>query len=291
MAGGSRKLLLSASRRRLAGGPAGGTAATPHFRPRRIILLRHGESLGNVDEESYTRVPDWKIPLTAKGEQQAVRAGRELRAMLDEVAGARAYFYTSPYTRARQTLERVLEQLEPAHVIGVREEPRVSEQQFGNLQDAESMRRAKAERAAFGRFYYRFPQGESALDVYSRVSSFIATINRDVEQMRTNAVLTPETHIVIVAHGLSARTFVMRWFQLTVDDFETLSNQPNASLLVLELQRNSRGQQWYELTRASWERLNAHGLMDPDEMRAGGHPGSDGRRLVVDALAREPLDG
>lgn len=32
--------------------------------PRRIILVRHGESEGNVDESMYCRVPDPKISLT-----------------------------------------------------------------------------------------------------------------------------------------------------------------------------------------------------------------------------------
>ena len=32
--------------------------------PKRIILVRHGESLGNVDESAYCSISDWKIPLT-----------------------------------------------------------------------------------------------------------------------------------------------------------------------------------------------------------------------------------
>ena len=33
-----------------------------------------------------------------------------------------------------------------------------------------------SERKAFGRFYYRFPNGEAGFDVYSRVTSFISTV-------------------------------------------------------------------------------------------------------------------
>jgi type I restriction-modification system DNA methylase subunit len=36
-------------------------------RPFRIFLVRHGESLGNVDETAYQRMPDAKIPLTQRG--------------------------------------------------------------------------------------------------------------------------------------------------------------------------------------------------------------------------------
>jgi hypothetical protein len=41
-------------------------------------------------------------------------------------------------------------------------------QDFGNFQDAEGKKREKAERLRFGRFFYRFPNGESGADVYDR---------------------------------------------------------------------------------------------------------------------------
>ena len=34
--------------------------------PKRIILLRHGESLGNIDDTAYSTIPDWKLPLTRR---------------------------------------------------------------------------------------------------------------------------------------------------------------------------------------------------------------------------------
>ena len=52
-------------------------------------------------------------------------------------------------------------------IWGVREEPRIAEQQFGNFQNVDEVRKAKTERKKFGRFFFRFPNGESGLDVYS----------------------------------------------------------------------------------------------------------------------------
>lgn len=46
------------------------------------------------------------------------------------------------------------------------------EQDFGNFQDAEGKKREKADRLRFGRFYYRFPDGESGADVYDRLTIF-----------------------------------------------------------------------------------------------------------------------
>lgn len=87
-------------------------------------------------------------------------------------------------------------------ILGVREEPRITEQQFGNFQDLETVRLAKEERAKFGRFYYRFPSGESGLDVYNRVTSFISTLHRDFSNSH---ISRPDLNIIIVTHGLTLR--------------------------------------------------------------------------------------
>ena len=41
-----------------------------------------------------------------------------------------------------------------------------------HTQDAEGKKREKADRLRFGRFYYRFPDGESGADVYDRLTIF-----------------------------------------------------------------------------------------------------------------------
>lgn len=40
----------------------------------------------------------------------------------------------------------------------------------GNFQDQEQMKIQKAARKQYGRFFYRFPNGESAADVYDRIT-------------------------------------------------------------------------------------------------------------------------
>jgi len=102
----------------------------------------------------------------------------------------------------------------------------MAEQQFGNLQDSEAMKKIKNERHLYGRFFYRFPSGEAGMDVYSRVTSFIATIKRDHVEEGCN--------IVIVTHGLALRLFLMAWFRWTVEQFESTTNPPNCGVAVLE---------------------------------------------------------
>ena len=91
-----------------------------------------------------------------------------------------------------------------------------SEQQFGNFQNGETMQQWKSDRSDFGRFYYRFPEGEAGLDVYSRATSFISTLFRDWS--RNDPDIQKDMTVIIVTHGLTLRLFLMRWYQYTVKE-------------------------------------------------------------------------
>jgi broad specificity phosphatase PhoE len=204
--------------------------ATPKdFRilPKRIILVRHAESEGNVDNQAYTYMPDPQVPLTKNGWRQALDAG----SMIKEIASDTSlFFYTSPYLRSKQTYEGVAEAFGISRIAGVQEEVQLREQDFGNFQDAEGKQREKAERLRFGRFFYRFPNGESGADVYDRMTLFEDHLVRDINAGR----FAGDTSLVLVTHGLAARIFLMRWFHWTVAQFMKVYNPPNAVPLVLE---------------------------------------------------------
>jgi len=225
----------------------------------RIILIRHGESLGNIDERAYGETADWRIPLTNKGREQARKAGKKVASHIitpsnidknpKESTGSNnnIFFYVSPYLRTRQTLREILHEIPSDQILGIREDPRISEQQFGNFQSHHTMQDNKATRSDFGRFYYRFPEGgESGFDVYNRVSGFIGTLKRDSAEYYND----DEDHhgnsttICIVTHGLALRLFLMRWFQYSVHEFERSYNPKNAAVVVLE--RDPGG--WFELS-------------------------------------------
>lgn len=102
-------------------------------RPRRIILVRHGQSEGNLDESMYTRVADPKIALTQKGMAEAEECGKRIRELIeqDKVANWQVYFYVSPYRRTLETLKSLASVFERSRIAGMREEPRLREQDFG----------------------------------------------------------------------------------------------------------------------------------------------------------------
>ncbi|XP_061349495.1 phosphoglycerate mutase-like protein AT74 [Gastrolobium bilobum] len=206
--------------------------------PKRIILMRHGESQGNLDTSAYTTTPDHSIQLTSNGIAQARHAGVNLRRVM--AAGEcspdwRVYFYVSPYARTRSTLREVGRSFSKKRIIGVREESRIREQDFGNFQVKERMKIIKQQRERFGRFFYRFPEGESAADVYDRVSSFFESLWRDIDMNRLHHDPSNDLNLVIVSHGLTSRIFLMKWFKWTAEQFEHLNNLGNCEFRVMQL--------------------------------------------------------
>ncbi|XP_057721685.1 phosphoglycerate mutase-like protein AT74 [Arachis stenosperma] len=206
--------------------------------PKRIILVRHGESHGNLDTAAYTTTPDHKIDLTPTGIAQAQNAGACIRAAIASDSSSpnwRLYFYVSPYARARSTLRELGRSFSRTRVIGVREECRIREQDFGNFQERERMDSIMETRLRYGRFYYRFPEGESAADVFDRVSSFLESLWRDIDMNRLNQDLSHDLNLIIVTHGLASRVFLMRWFKWTVEQFELLNNPANCEIRIMQL--------------------------------------------------------
>ncbi|KAK7356035.1 hypothetical protein VNO80_15301 [Phaseolus coccineus] len=206
--------------------------------PKRIILMRHGESQGNLDTAAYTTTPDHGIHLTEQGLAQARHAGIRLRHAIGASGCSpdwRVQFYVSPYDRTRSTLREVGRCFSKKRIIGVREESRIREQDFGNFQVEERMKVIKETRERFGRFFYRFPEGESAADVFDRVSSFFESLWRDIDMNRLRHDPSNDLNFVIVSHGLTSRIFLMKWFKWTVEQFEHLNNFGNCEFRVMQL--------------------------------------------------------
>ncbi|KAE8726378.1 Phosphoglycerate mutase-like protein AT74H [Hibiscus syriacus] len=117
--------------------------------PKRIIIVRHGESEGNLDTSAYSKTPDYKISLTEEGRAQARLAGSHLRDLISGNGSRpdwRVYFYVSPYERTRSTLREIGKSFSKKRVIGVREECRIRGQDFGNFQVEERMKVIKETR-------------------------------------------------------------------------------------------------------------------------------------------------
>ncbi|KGN66109.1 phosphoglycerate mutase-like protein AT74 [Cucumis sativus] len=245
--------------------------------PKRIILVRHGESQGNLNSATYTTTPDNKVPLTEEGLIQARIAGTELRRLLSNDGTNphwRVYFYVSPYERTRSTLREIGRAFSKKRIIGVREECRIREQDFGNFQVEERMKVVKETRERFGRFFYRFPEGESAADVYDRVSSFLESLWRDIDMNRLRHNPSQDLNLIIISHGLTSRVFLMKWFKWTVEQFEYLNNPENCECRVMQL--GEGGEYSLAIHHTEEEMLEwglSHEMIADQKWRASAHKG------------------
>ncbi|KAI3470581.1 hypothetical protein Pfo_027244 [Paulownia fortunei] len=214
------------------------------YLPKRIILVRHGESEGNEDETVLEYVPNYKIKLNKKGSHQAQMTGSKIRDIVSENVECRnwkVFFYVSPSNRTRETVEEITRRgdtFPKDKVVGVREECRLREQHFGNFQELEERKRIKRTRNRYGKFFYRVPDGESSADVYDRVSTFLEGLWRDMETNKFSNGSSDELNLIVVSHGLTILLFLMKWFNWTVDQFEGLTNPRNCEYRVLQLGLN-----------------------------------------------------
>jgi broad specificity phosphatase PhoE len=211
-------------------------------KPRLIIIIRHAQSEGNKDKTIHQNTPDHKVAITPEGHEQARQAGEKLRQLLrpDDTL----HFFISPYKRTRQTTEGMLSALcsnDPAPSpfqrsrIKVYEEPRLREQDFGNFQPGtEETERLWRERAEYGHFFYRIPNGESGADVYDRITSFNGSLWRRFSEDDMASVA------VLVTHGLCSRVFLMAWYHYSVEFFEDLRNINHCEFLVMKHGANGR---------------------------------------------------
>jgi broad specificity phosphatase PhoE len=156
---------------------------------RRLILVRHGESTGNVARERAEaaaaevididmRDPD--VPLSELGRQQAHALGCRL-AELDP-AERPAEVWSSPYRRAVQTAEEALKAADLS--LPIRRDERLRDRELGilDLLTSSGVRNRYPEEAKrrrwLGKLYYRPPGGESWSDVALRIRSLLADLER-----------------------------------------------------------------------------------------------------------------
>jgi broad specificity phosphatase PhoE len=199
------------------------------MKPDKIIILRHGQSEGNVDKMVYTTTQDFKLRLSERGRQQAHEAGETLKALLYPSS---IQFYVSPYWRTRDTFRIVSSHLETRTPHIVYEDPRLREQEwsgdFRKVATLEEYQAIEDRRDDYGHFYFRLDGGESCADVFDRVSDFMGTMHRDFEKRNF------PRNVIIVTHGMTSRLILMRWFHMTVETFEQLANPRNCEFYVLQ---------------------------------------------------------
>lgn len=167
----------------------------------RLVLVRHGESEGNVAATSAERsgaslvgiaTRDADTPLSARGEDQARALGDHLAGLPPE--DAPEVVWCSPYVRARRTAALALGSagLDLPTVV----DERLRDRELGVLDGltshgvAERFPDEAARRDHLGKMYYRPPGGESWADVALRLRSVVGDLVR----------AEPDRRVLVVCH-------------------------------------------------------------------------------------------
>ncbi len=181
-----------------------------------LLLVRHGESVGNLAAaEAYQagaeviRVDtrDADVPLSPLGRTQADALGSALAPRLSD--GVATVVWSSPYLRAVQTAHAALTVagVDP----GMRLDERLRDRELGVLDLLTQIGVAarypvEAERRRWlGKFYHRPPGGESWADVALRLRSFLRDLD-DTASAERAVIVTHDAVIMLLRYlceGLS----------------------------------------------------------------------------------------
>lgn len=208
----------------------------------RILLVRHGQSLANVDPDVYGHTADHAISLSRPGIVQAAAAGQRIADFYDShpdysaASPPHVRMWVSPYLRARQTADGI-QQAAGHWITDRREHVLLVEQQFGLFDGIPDDELATTHPHAFahyqkcvqfnGKFWARMPLGESRFDVASRVHQAFGSFQRDREYHGI-------TDLVVVCHGVTLRAFVMMWCHFSPEWFEAEPNPKNGAIRLIE---------------------------------------------------------
>jgi probable phosphoglycerate mutase len=183
--------------------------------PRRIDLIRHGQSAGNVANDAARAAQlealdlatrDMDVPLSDLGQQQAAALGPWFAACPPDLV------LSSPY---RRSVDTVASALRAAGLdLPVRCDERLREREFGILDrltrrgiEARHPDQAAA-RTFLGKMYHRPPGGESWVDVAARVRDLYRDLRLD----------HAGDHVVVVAHQAVVLLFRYVLEDLTEDE-------------------------------------------------------------------------
>jgi broad specificity phosphatase PhoE len=145
----------------------------------------------------------------------------------------------SPYRRTRETVSVVKKSLDGMLKDTV-EDVLLAEQQFGlfdGLNEDEQSAKFPNEYIHFehvkkynGKFWARFPMGESAFDVVCRLRQFFQQLKQDEEDGIQDTV--------IVCHGTILRLFTMAWLNLTPEWFQGEAGPGNCAIRILNTNKD-----------------------------------------------------
>lgn len=255
--------------------------------PIRFLMLRHGESEGNLANrlneegrsaeipEELKQVHSWKWRLTERGRFQAQKAGEWICANIPEITRG----FVSPYVRAKETASL----LNLPNVIW-RENYYIRERDWGDLEyfpgdsEIELYKKARVLRRQ-DRMFWTPPNGASLAATMIEFDRFLGTLHRECQNDSVIAVMHGESILVAMA-------MLERWTPSKLEEFANVHDR-NSRIGNCHLIEYSRINPWTEEVTEHLDFVRVFSAWDPPENT--GDLWSEVKRPLFDgkALARE----
>ena len=193
----------------------------------KIFLVRHAESVGNVNPIEYYKKHDSEIELTPLGYTQAKECANIL---CDAISpGKDVKLFTSPYVRALETSSAIKEKFtNDFRYIETFENALLREREWGNLRNLISSK--EFDPMVHFNFYHRPINGESFADAYIRVVTFFNMLQH------TLLHTVCDTDVIVVSHGEWIRLALMHLDSTSVQQFVGTRDIPkNCCVITREL--------------------------------------------------------
>lgn len=189
---------------------------------KKLLFVRHGESLANVDENIYWMQPDHSIPLTNKGVDQAVEANSKLKDILKTTTDLA--FVHSPWARARVTAQYLAQDIDSV----LYEDPIIFEHSVAHSYKEMSQREPynSEEKEQYSRYWYKTNTSESLSDVYMRARLFVSDLKANRYEEET---------LIIVSHGVFINMVLGVLHKLSINEILDMPLLNNCQIIAEEL--------------------------------------------------------
>lgn len=222
----------------------------------KIYLIRHGQSLGNVQDSAHYELGDARVPLTDLGWEQSFKVGKFFNDKFPQWLNIdnSVQFPTvwlSPYLRAQQTFEGLLAGMQITmqseiynnHIKSVMHTTLNLIEQFHGIHEYIS-EQFKADvtfanlQSAFQYIFEKDPYctpyiyGESLASLSLRSQLFLF-------QLQSKAKLNNITEHIVVSHGAIMKSIIMNILQFGDPEYYKLFSISNCDVITLHLLDNT----------------------------------------------------
>lgn len=181
---------------------------------KKLFIMRHAESLEDIDKTAYERISDEDMPLTDFGKEQANQFGIEFASQINTCKNLRIFL--SPSKRVLQTVQIIVSTLPEKVKWSLFTENLIVKQDWGNV-TIFNRAQIEKERYSVGVLRYNFPEGESGVEMLFRFGLFVKKLTGELAKDTVENVL-------VVTHGFELRVLLKSLLGWTEEYFETLAH-------------------------------------------------------------------